>query len=105
MSRTIPLLLLTAVCLGAAAPALAGDSVKVGGTLDFRKTGFRIDDEEAGFAEVERPSDLDAVSGERRGGRAEADRRQQQKRDRSGHGRRSFVRVCVVMIPDLRRQV
>ncbi len=44
MSRTIPLLLLTAVCLGAAAPALAGDSVKVGGTLDFRKTGFLIVD-------------------------------------------------------------
>jgi Zn-dependent protease with chaperone function len=45
MSRTIPCLLLTAVCLGVSAPpARAGDSVKVGGTLDFRKPGFLVVD-------------------------------------------------------------
>lgn len=38
MRRTSPLLLLVSICVGAAAPALAGD-VKVGGTLDFRKPG------------------------------------------------------------------
>jgi Zn-dependent protease with chaperone function len=44
MPRTIPLLLMVSVCLGAAAPVVAGDIVKVGGYLEFRKTGFLIVD-------------------------------------------------------------
>ena len=44
MHRMIPLLLTVSVGLGAAVPALSGDSVKVAGTLDFRKPGFLIVD-------------------------------------------------------------
>lgn len=44
MHRMIPVLLVVSVGLGAAVPALAGDSVKIAGTLDFRKPGFLIVD-------------------------------------------------------------